>query len=324
MPGRIGTISSGGSSVFGRRPGTLTPPNPMAQLAAAVPQYGAITDLLSENLLAGLQGMIPQDVSRAVIDAANARSVAGGVGGSGFAGGIGLRDLGLTSKGIQDQAFAQALGLFPVASRTATLDPALLSQIREFNLLAQAAPDPAARGNFDLNLFNEYLDRALAPQGAGAGLALPPFGATSPGVSYSNLAGDSPGFQFPLGALRPSVSPYETQENASRMRLNPAYSTSVYSGTGGSQGWWNQPTPSSSTSLTPSFNPYAGPVQGTYVGPTGVSSPINVPTPPSYGRQFGPLNFDLPSNFGDLTGRDQADYVDLLLQNSGVDSSLYE
>lgn len=166
--------SRGGSSVFGTKPKTVSTPSAVADLRRVTPFYDEMNDLISGNILAGLQGMLPASVTQSVLDAANSRAVAGGFGGSGLGNNLGVRDLGLTSKAIQDLAFNQALNFVGNQSKTATVNPALQTDIDQFNSLVRAAPDPTARANWEM----EQVTKLLNPATQGGQL---PFGsATTP------------------------------------------------------------------------------------------------------------------------------------------------
>ena len=69
----------------------------MEALRGVVPDINAINQSASSNIAAQLRGEIPTDVSESVSRSAAARSFTGGTAGSGFAGNLRTRDLGLTS-----------------------------------------------------------------------------------------------------------------------------------------------------------------------------------------------------------------------------------
>src|SRR5687768_8550988 len=160
----LSTIKPRGSAVWGSVPKNISLPSPVNDLRGVVPAYDELTALMSGNLMAGLQGQLAPDVSRTIIDAANARAFAGGFGGSPLAGNLTARDLGLTSKQIQDQAFNQFLNFIPVQSRTATLDPQLRSSINQYNSVLDAMPNPAARGEFFLDQQKQILQQSQPQQ----------------------------------------------------------------------------------------------------------------------------------------------------------------
>jgi hypothetical protein len=181
---------------------------------------------MSGNLLAGLQGQLAPDVSRTIIDAANARAFAGGFGGSPLAGNLTARDLGLTSKQIQDQAFNQFLNFIPVQSRTATLDPALKSSISQYNSVLDAMPNPAARGEFFLDQQKQILQQSQPQQSPFSSSPIPSGGMPNFGPSWTGQsqmgvqplpAGYSgtfgPSTSFPAPSLPPVFSSSQAQWN---------------------------------------------------------------------------------------------------------------
>jgi len=69
----------------------------MEAIRGVVPDIGTINQRASSTIASQLAGEIPADVSESVARSAAARSFAGGTAGSGFAGNLRTRDLGLTS-----------------------------------------------------------------------------------------------------------------------------------------------------------------------------------------------------------------------------------
>lgn len=323
--------SSGGSSVYGTRPAPLPKPNVLGDLRAAIPQFADISSILSQNILNNLQGQLPPQVQNQVLDAVNARNVGLFGANQPITEGNIANEFLRQSLGRQDLGAQQALNLQQVGSQTATLNPALQAQINEFNNLAAALPDPAARGQFELDLFNQYLDRALGTNQNSSGIGTSGGSRMTPGVSYTNLAGDNPvranlvtstipgttveskRWVFPDGSSRPYVA---------------GQSAPVFGG-GGSGGWFGN-SPSSSTgqfwsgqALSPNpqiATPGVAPIYGANTPEYGPPTSLFTDQRPTY----GPANFDLPDNFGSLSGADQRSYVDTLLQNSGINPALYE
>ncbi len=155
--------SSYGADVFGTKPSPLATPDLLAELRRVIPGYGSITSGLSNNLLSGLRGELSPEVARNVMDAANAHAVGGGYGGSGLGRNLTNRDLGLTSKAIQDMAFGQGLNYITNQKNAAVLDPGLRAEIEKYNSLVGAAPDPVARGNFEVEQADKYYNRSNRP-----------------------------------------------------------------------------------------------------------------------------------------------------------------
>lgn len=75
-------------------------------LEQAIPGYDAMAAQSSKNIGSLLKGEIPTDVAVAVQNSAAARSLTGGFGGSGLAGNLTARDLGLTSLDLMGTGFS--------------------------------------------------------------------------------------------------------------------------------------------------------------------------------------------------------------------------
>lgn len=141
------------------------------QLRKAIPGYDQIVSKASQNIQNQLAGEINPDVSAQVQRSTAAKAIAGGYGASsGLGRSLTARDLGLTSMGIQQQGFGNALNYIQNQRATATAQPMSVSSMflspqqrigtaqfnasgamQQGNLQAQsnAMPDPmlAALGN---------------------------------------------------------------------------------------------------------------------------------------------------------------------------------
>jgi hypothetical protein len=141
------------------------------QLRKAIPGYDQIISKASQNIQSQLGGEINPDVSSQVQRSSAAKALAGGYGASsGLGRSLTARDLGLTSMGIQQQGFGNALNYIQNQRSTATAQPMSVSSMflspqqrigtaqfnatgamQQGNLQAQAnaMPDPtlAALGN---------------------------------------------------------------------------------------------------------------------------------------------------------------------------------
>lgn len=93
------------------------------QLRKAIPGYDQIVQKASQNIENQLSGQISPDVAAQVQRASAARALAGGYGGSGAAGNLTARDLGLTSMQIQQQGFGNALNYIQNQRQTAVAAP---------------------------------------------------------------------------------------------------------------------------------------------------------------------------------------------------------
>ena len=241
------------STTYGRRPDATLASNVQTQirnmLINAVPGYLDLIGQSSDNVLSGLRGELSDDVQNEVQDAAAARAVGGGYGGSGLHRNLVGRDLGLTSKKIQDEALKQQLALVDSASRTASISPSEALALDSYNSKLRSAPDPASRARHD------------------ASLAWDAMGRTShfPSVPGSAPMGAGNAFQYGGGGFAPSV----WESGTARNLPSPQYNTDWFTGstnTGGGR----------SGSPGPAFIPYTAPASGgSNLGPvygTGSSS----------------------------------------------------
>lgn len=100
------------------------------QLRKAIPGYDQIISKASQNIQSQLGGEINPDVSAQVQRSSAARALAGGYGASsGLGRSLTARDLGLTSMGIQQQGFGNALNFIQSQRRAATVNPMSVSSM---------------------------------------------------------------------------------------------------------------------------------------------------------------------------------------------------
>lgn len=285
MASIVGGGSRGGSSVFGSKPSTIVNPSPVSDLRRVTPGYDEIQSLLSSNLLSGLAGVLPPSVTQSVIDSANARAVAGGFGGSGLGNNLVARDLGLTSKGIQDLAFNQAMNFIGNQSRTATLDPNLQTQIDQFNSLVRASPDPAARANWEMEQVKALANPATTTPNNGL-----PFGSKTTAI--------------PSGSAAPSFRPLiDWGANRTQMGVgayNPTYTTPGATS-------FTPFRPSATTSSLPQF-----PTVPFNNSPSMPAGSVYNPQTDTVDYDPFPNLFSVPNGTPDVTG---------ILERAGIDPS---
>jgi hypothetical protein len=100
------------------------------QLRKAIPGYDQIISKASQNIQSQLGGEINPDVSAQVQRSSAAKALAGGYGASsGLGRSLTARDLGLTSMGIQQQGFGNALNYIQNQRATATAQPMSVSSM---------------------------------------------------------------------------------------------------------------------------------------------------------------------------------------------------
>lgn len=86
-------------------------------LASAIPGYSSIVSSMTGNIKSMVEGKLPSDVSGAIQDSAAARSLTGGFGGSGLAGNMTARDIGLTSLQLTEQGTSMAENWMSLADK---------------------------------------------------------------------------------------------------------------------------------------------------------------------------------------------------------------
>lgn len=296
MASIVGGGTRGGSNVFGSKPSTIAKPSPVADLRRVTPFYDEMNDLISGNILSGLQGVLPPSVTQAVIDAGVSRAVAGGFGGSGLGNNLVARDLGLTSKAIQDLAFNQALNFTGNQSRTATLDPSIQTQIDQYNSLVRASPDPTARANWEL----AHLNKIQNPTESAL-----PFGSRTTAIPSGGMPNFTPLRDWSAPKVSLGVNPYVPNyfTPGSPMPRTPAPTTSFapFIPTGG--GGYNETVASTISNLesqranptvnpvmdrNTSFNLNGTPDPGSILRDAGINPSIYMgmynPVPESYNR----------------------------------------
>jgi len=166
-----------------------------------LPNYGAMTNQSSGNILSLLRGQVPQDVANQISQMGAERGIATGSIGSPNANTALLRSLGLTSLGLQTQGEQELTGAVQRTPTGQQFNPASFlttPQTQEelqylANLLA-SAPDPTQAAN--ASILN-----ALGGLGAGLGRGGQPGGFSYPLGGGAGLPSglDYTGGQQPLG-----------------------------------------------------------------------------------------------------------------------------
>lgn len=214
----------------------------VAPFIANLPQYGAMTEASSGNILSNLRGELPPDVMYLIAQQAAERGVQSGVPGSPNANSALLRALGLTSlqrKDLGESQLSGAIARTPIGPlynpASAFVTPDQQQQAQAAANLYAAAPIPAERAAAEL---------AAAQAGVGAGR-----GATAPS-----------GYSYPSGASRQTpMAGYRgagVQPTAPGQPYNPA-SPNAYAPPPTQAGSMFDPFASTSSRLAESvFSPY--------------------------------------------------------------------
>lgn len=203
------------------------------QLRTALPGYDNLVSKSSDVIQDHLAGLIPADVQAAIQNNAAARSVGGGYGGSGLAGNLVARDLGLTSLDLQKQGLQEMLNQVSNTRSTATgplfdmssfmVTPGLALDVQASNNAVAAAPDPRARAEYERSLFNQYYGMGMMGGGLPGG-SIPAGG--MPTIPGFNAA---PAYQpIPVNNPAPVVG-----SGTARAPVSAPAAPSWYSGTAG-------------------------------------------------------------------------------------------
>lgn len=153
----------GGQGAYGAVPGATTTVDPAALWKTFYPNLAADTAAASGIVRSQLAGELTPEVQRQVTDAANARAVAGGVGGSPFAGSVIARDLGLTAMEVQNR------GVSNLNNQLGTFYQNLVgptTQLAQENAVLASAPNPAAAAAEQQRLYEEQQQRSFERQQA--------------------------------------------------------------------------------------------------------------------------------------------------------------
>lgn len=348
--------STTGGNIWGYKPIVPGLTSPKASLLAAEPLIGDVLSLAAQNTQRNLTGDLSDAVTNQIIDSLNARGVGGGVGGSPFINYAIADARSKAAQQLQNLGFEQAMALAPTVSKAYTNDPMDIFESSYLKALVDAAPDPAARANWEIAQFDK-----LFRSGAG-----------NVGSPYSGVSVNYPGTGFgytPPGSVRPTT-PRSVPQMGPQMGTRPQSSTPIrdtsglrpLANWGTPKDWGALPTvgdlynlnvpevaPFEQTVYTP---PYAGPYDSSFYTPTtrtvtpaNVAAPLEDPMfgftypsyiPPSSTRGVMPgasINstlspnrsvFTQPGNWGDLTGQDQAEYIDATLRYAGVNPEDFE
>lgn len=347
IPNRLTSTggSRAGNNIFGYKPIVPGLTSPKANLLGAEPLIGDISTLAAQNIGTNLRGELSDAFKDAVTDAIVSRGIAGGVGGSDFLERAIALEQGRQAQGLQQLGQQQAMSYIPTISKAFTNDPLDIFGANYLKALVEAAPDPAARAQWEMEQFDR-LNRNFNPvpgtgtrlggQGSVSSVTFPastPTRTASPG-GYSPL---SVGGYAPATSQRSGPAPVSLIDRTRSMTnysgvpttgdlygfdlgpVAPATPTPTYAGI---------PAPFNPATFTPTYSG-AGYSPSTTLGPVAPMAPTTVfpgipaPFDPS---TFAPSysSFQYPSNYGELTGQQQTDYVTDILRYADVDPSLYE
>lgn len=161
----IGTATGGGHSAFGSVPNATPLPDPFGNLSSVYPNLTATNTAVSGDIMNELKGVLSPETVANIQDNAASFGVSSGMPGSDFAGYKGLRSLGLTTEGLQQQGLKDYNSTIPTIFGTQTLNPQLQSEIEAYNNQLAAAPDPKLAAEREQSLFDQYMKKTQGPQG---------------------------------------------------------------------------------------------------------------------------------------------------------------
>jgi hypothetical protein len=173
-----------------------------------LPNYGAMTNQSSQNILSLLRGQVPQDVANQIAQMAAERGVATGSIGSPNSEAALLRSLGLTSLGLQQQGESEltgAVGRTPTGQQfnpaSFLVSPEQSQEAQYLSNLFAAAPDPTQNALSQLE--NSLLGYSFGRQQGG--YRQPSFNYPIGGSQAAAGPAYAPG-QQPLGGVNPPTT----------------------------------------------------------------------------------------------------------------------
>jgi len=146
-------------------PGAISePPSIWDQLSTNLPNFGALTQTGTNDILGQLKGILSPETQGNIGNYAAARGVSLGQPNSPISNLIGMNVTGTTTEGLQQQGLQNLNNIFTTTG-SMQQNPALLSNIQETNAVNAAAPDPSAAANQLLSLYQKYMNPAGGTMG---------------------------------------------------------------------------------------------------------------------------------------------------------------
>ena len=268
------------SAAYGSVPNPTPMPESTWQEAMAADPNLAGLNTSSDSVIQGqLAGQLSPQTTNAIRDSAASFGVASGMPGSQFQGFNGLRQLGLSVEGMQQQGLGNYLNALK-STGSMQLDPSLVTGISQYNNALAAAPDPAAAAEQNFNLEEWMRQQNRGPAGGtgqmGGGYTINP-GPASPAKKPQSNYGGVPNYDMTGGGT--------TYYNGSVPDTTNFNNTGTYSFTGNTYGgggyggdygggstYIQQPGSEYDPTLDPSssqYDPYAMPPSDTYGGSSG-------------------------------------------------------
>jgi hypothetical protein len=160
------------SDIFGSKPAPVPIPASTWQETQSIPGMPQLNQNVQNILNSELMGNISPQTSEAILNQAAARGVNLGMTGGAYGNDLAIGLTGQTSQGLQQQGLNNAMG-YEQAVAGQQLNPALVSDIQQYNNQVAAAPSPVASGLFGLgtNILGTVLGAELLGSSIGAGSA---------------------------------------------------------------------------------------------------------------------------------------------------------
>lgn len=157
---------------LGNAPAPIAMPDPYGDLSKVLPNLPQLNSNASGDILSKLQGQISPQTRNNIQNAAATYSAGNGMAGANSVAGslpfnLNLESLGLNSENQIQQGLQDYSSFTPTISSTQTVAPALQNEVNTQNAFDAAAPDPSYVANYEMNLFNQYMDRMKPAGGAG-------------------------------------------------------------------------------------------------------------------------------------------------------------
>ncbi len=218
-----------GKGAYGKVPGTVgLPPNIYEGVTSVYSGLPALTGGAGDIIKRQMAGELSPETINRIQDEAAAFGVASGMPSSQFSGYRGLRNLGLSVEGRQQQGLDNYSKFLSSLGQTVT-DPNLAASIGSSNAALNAAPDPEAAFKAQLAAYLKAMQQAAAagrnPGGGMQGMGFVPnqpsgelgFGAGGPGM----LVGNSMATGFEMPTDNPLAASNWNAWNASMPWSNP-------------------------------------------------------------------------------------------------------
>lgn len=201
-----------GSGTYGAVAGATALPSASADLSSVYPSLTASNQAASDAVLAELEGNLSQSTINNIQDTAAKWGISSGMGsGSGIGNNLSLRDLGLTTEGVQQQGISDYSKLLGAIDSSQTVSPETQIGLSQSNNSLAASANPQDATNYALSLYNKYLTNASTA------------GASTTGATTTQLSGNTGGSG--------TTSPFQVTGATSPTATTPTGITATNTGT---------------------------------------------------------------------------------------------